>query len=291
MVGDGSSAKVDVSNLSPGSYTATATVTDPKEKKMNSASCSTSFTVKQPQPPEVSCAASPSTVHVGDPVTVTAQGTSPDGRQIKTRNFSASAGSLQEGQTTAGAQPGSWSSTATLDTSNAPPGPLSVTVGVADVRGLTGSCVAQVNVEAQPAPVTVVSEQLVSECEFKNERKLARIDNECKAILDEVALRLQHEPDGRLVIVGYAEEEEVVQVDHLESYRAFNAKQYLTAGEAKQGIDASRIEVRQSGTRGQDNKAKFYVVPAGGSFTVTETVVVDETQMPADTVGVPKKKK
>jgi outer membrane protein OmpA-like peptidoglycan-associated protein len=289
--GDNTSATVDTTTLAPGSYTVTAVVTDPKEKKMNSASCSASFTVKQPQPPQVACSATPTTVHPGDPVNLSVQGSSPDGSSIKDRNFSASAGSVKEGETTAGGQPGQFSSTAVLDTSNAPPGPLNVTVNVTDVHGLSATCVATANVEALPAPVTIVSESLISDCEFKNAKKLARIDNECKAVLDEVALRLQHEPNGKLVVVGYAEEQEEVEVNNVESLRAYNAKSYLTGGEAKQQIDASRIEVRKSDARDTGAKAQFYFVPEGGTFTVKDTVIVDESSLPADKTGAPKKTK
>jgi hypothetical protein len=289
--GDNAGATVDTATLAPGSYTVTATVTDPKEKKMNSASCSASFTVKQPHPPEVACSASPTTIHPGDPVTISAQGSSPDASQIKDPNFTASAGTVGQPQTTPGSQPGQFSTTAALDTSNIQPGPLNVTVGVTDVHGLSATCVASANVEALPAPVTIVSESLISDCEFKNEKKLARIDNECKAVLDEVALRLQHEPNGKLVVVGYAEEEEEVKVTEVEGLRAYNAKAYLTGGEAKQQIDATRIEVRQSEDRSTGSKAQFYFVPEGGTFTVKDTTVVDETALPADKTGAPKKTK
>jgi hypothetical protein len=168
---------------------------------------------------------------------------------------------------------------------------LNVTVNVTDVHGLSATCVATANVEALPAPVTIVSESLISDCEFKNSKKLARIDNECKAVLDEVALRLQHEPNGKLVVVGYAEEEEEVEVNNVESLRAYNAKSYLTGGEAKQQIDATRIEVRKSDARDTGKKAQFYFVPEGGTFTVKDTIVVDESSLPADKTGAPKKTK
>jgi hypothetical protein len=291
VTGDNAGATVDTATLAPGNYTVTANVTDPKEKKMNSASCSASFTVKQPRPPEVACSANPTTIHPGDPVTISAQGSSPDASQIKDPNFTASAGTVGQAQTTPGGQAGQFSTTASLDTSNVPPGPVNVTVGVTDVHGLSSTCVATANVEALPAPVTVVSESLISDCDFKNEKKLARIDNECKAVLDEVALRLQHEPNGKLVVVGYAQEEEEVKVTEVEGLRAYNAKAYLTGGEAKQQIDASRIEVRQSGDRATGSKAQFYFVPEGGTFTVKDTIVVDESSLPADKTGAPKKTK
>ena len=282
---------VDTTNLAPGEYTVKATATDPKEKKMNSASCSASFTLKQPRPPEVGCSATPSTVHPGDPVTISVRGSSPDVSRIQDRKFSASAGAVKEGQTRAGNEPGEFSSVATLDTTGVEPGPISVTVGVTDVHGLSASCVATAKVEALPATVEVIKESVISDCDFKNEKKLARIDNECKATLDDVALRLQQQPNGKLVVVGYAEEEEEVTVNDVEALRAFNAKTYLTGGEAKQQIDSNRIEVRQGSARDQGHKAVFYFVPEGGTFTVQQTTLVDESSLPADKSGTPKRQK
>ena len=287
--GQGSSATLDTTSLAPGDYTVTANVTDPKQKKLNSASCTTSFTVKQPQPPVVGCSASPTSVRPGEPITISVNGKSPDLSPIKNRNFSASAGSLKEGNTTVGADPGQFTTLATLDTTNAPPGPLSVNVGVTDVHGFSGSCVATVSVVAPPPPPEVVSETLVSQCDFKNSKKLARVDNECKAVLDEVALRLQHEPNSKLVIVGFGQEDEGARVKSVEALRAANTKSYLTGGEAKQQIDPARIEVRESNARDSGQAAKFYLVPEGGTFTVKDTTVVDEGALPKDRTGRPKR--
>lgn len=292
VTGQGTSATLDTTSLSPGEYTVRASASDPKEKKMNSASCSASFTVKQPRPPVVGCSASPSTVHPGDPVTISVQGSSPDVSRIQDRKFSASAGAVKDSQTRAGNQPGQFSTVATLDTTGVQPGPISVTVGVTDVHGLSGSCVATAKVEAVPLPpVEVIKESVVSDCQFKNQKKLARIDNECKATLDDVALRLQQQPNGKLVVVGYAAEEEEVTVNDVEALRAYNAKTYLTGGEAKQQIDSNRIEVRKGAARDQGSKAVFYFVPEGGTFTVQETSIVDESSLPADKSGAPKRQK
>src|SRR5262249_54205765 len=116
------------------------------------------------------------------------------------------------------------------------------------------------------------------------------VDNQCKATLDTVALRLQQEPDGKVVIVGYSEDEEQIKGQDLSAFRAFNAKKYLTTGEGKQGIDPNRIEVRESGTRGQGKTAKGVWVPAGGQFTQTDATPVDESTMPKNTMGTPGKR-
>ena len=283
--GQGPAAKIDTTNLSAGNYTISAHVTDPKRKNDNSASCTGSFTVKQPQAPQVACSATPSTVKPGEPITINVEGKSPDESRIAKRTATASAGALKEGETVAGSQPGEFTTVATLDTTNVAPGPINVSVGVTDVHGLSGSCVATANVLAPP--VEVVSETLISDCDFNNPKKLARVDNECKAVLDEVALRLQHEPNGKLVVVGCAEEEEVTKVSGVDALRAANAKAYLTGGEAKQQIDVSRIEIRTSSTHDCGKKARLYFVPEGGTFTLKDTVIVDESTLPANRLGEP----
>ena len=291
--GQGTSASIDTTNLKPGQYTVTANVSDPKQKKNNTATCTASFTVKQPQNPQISCSSSPTSVKPGEPVTINVQGTSPDGSRIEKRNFSTTAGALKEGNTTVGNAPGEFTTVATLDTTNAPPGTLSVNIEVTDVHGLSGSCATSASVVAPPAPPPpqVASETLISECDFTNAKKMARVDNACKATLDEAALRLQHEPNGKLVIVGYADDAEESLVNDVDALRAANAKAYLTAGEAKQQIDPNRIEVRKASTHATAAKAKFYFVPEGGNFTLNDTTVVDENSLPADRTGAPKKGK
>ena len=279
VAGSGESATVDTTNLQPGEYTVKANVSDPRRSN-SSASCSASFTVKQPQSPQVACSATPASVHPGDPITLKVEGSSPDQSRIQSRNFRTSAGTIKQGETTAGAQPGEFTSVATLDTTNAPPGPLSVNIDVTDVHGLSGSATCTASIVAPPAP-EVVSESLISDCEFNNPKKHARVDNQCKAVLDEVALRLQHEPNGKLVVVGCEDEQETATVKEVSSLRAANAKAYLTGGEAKQQIDSTRIEIRKS-TNACGRKARFYFVPEGGSFTQTDTVVVDESTLPTE---------
>jgi outer membrane protein OmpA-like peptidoglycan-associated protein len=291
VTGDGASAKVDNSSLSPGTYTVSSSVTDPKSKKLPPASCTTTFTVKTPRAPVLTCSADPSSVQVGQSVAITAQGNSPDQQRLKERNFSASAGSLREGETKAGSELGSFISSATLDTTGVAPGTINITLNVTDIHGLTGSCVASVNVSAPPAPPAPpapATESLLGSCEFTNNQRRARVDNQCKATLDAVALRLQQDQEGKAIIVGYSEDDEAIKNQDLAAYRAYNSKKYLTTGEGKQGIDPNRIEVRESSTRGQGKVVKFYWLPAGGQFTPTDTTIVDESQMPKNTLGIPR---
>jgi hypothetical protein len=132
-----------------------------------------------------------------------------------------------------------------------------------------------VNVEVPPPPPPEASK--LSECDFPNKVKPWRVDNTCKAVLDDVAQRLQHDPDTKLVIVGNADPSE--KRPNLAAERAVNSKAYLSGGEAKQGIDASRIEVRTGGAGTMT--ADYWVVPAGASFTESGTTMVDESKVKA----------
>jgi hypothetical protein len=98
----------------------------------------------------------------------------------------------------------------------------------------------------------------------------------CKAILDGVALQLRHETNGRLVVVGYAEEAEVANASDIDGQRSVNIKHYLTGGEGQAGIDPARIEAR-TGSHG-NRSAKLYFVPQDASFAEGETVIVDESK-------------
>jgi len=100
-----------------------------------------------------------------------------------------------------------------------------------------------------------------------------RVDNECKGKLDDVAKNLQQNADNKLVIVGNAEPTE--KRPHLAAERAVNSKAYLTGGEAKLGIDPSRIETR-TGSAGTKT-AEYWIVPAGGTFSGEGTQPVDES--------------
>jgi hypothetical protein len=105
--------------------------------------------------------------------------------------------------------------------------------------------------------------------------KPSRVDNECKGKLDDVAKNLQQNVDSKLVIVGNARTTE--KRPNLAAERAVNSKAYLTVGEAKVGIDPSRIEVR---TGDADTKStEYWVVPAGGMFSGEGTKVVDESKV------------
>ncbi len=281
-LGKGESAVVDTTSMTPGQYTVRATVTDPKQKKNNTATCTASFTVKQPRPPLLVCSASPATVKPGEPISITVSGSSPDLSAIDKRSFSASAGSLKEGETKQGEQPGEFTTVATLDTTNLAPGTITVNVGATDVHGLSSTCTASAEVVAPPAPPSAPTAQLAGKCNFNDSKRPARVDNPCKAMLDGVAMQLQREQGSRLVIIGFAQSTETSSKKgkDLESIRAGNVRDYLTAGEGNQRIDTSRIEIRKSNDQSVGKTAYVYVLPENAVLPMDNQEVVDESTLP-----------
>ena len=274
--GTGTTGNVNTSGLAPGNYSVSGTATDSKEKKNNVATCTASFTVKTPHPPTATCSASPDTVKAGDPATVTVNASSPDNFPL-TYAWTTNAGSINGNGTTA-----------SLDTTNAAQGSaVTTTATVTDSRGLTATCNANVNILSAPVVVNEVTE--VGECKFMDEKRPARVDNTCKAVLDDVALKIQHEPNGKFVVVGYEEEEETVKVPQHGAHRAVNVKYYLVNGEGGSQIDATRLEVRTSGTVKQKG-TKIYFVPSGATFS-EESAVIDETQVQGQSRNAPASKK
>jgi len=89
--GKDTGASIDTNGAAPGSYTATATVTDAKKKKNGVATCTSNFTVKPLNPPQISCSASPSIVEVGATSSITCTCTSPDNVPVTVAGWSAAA--------------------------------------------------------------------------------------------------------------------------------------------------------------------------------------------------------
>jgi len=267
ITGKDNTASIDTNGVAGGSYAVTAHISDPKMKNGGTASCSANFTVKEPpkNPPTMSCSASPASLQAGGSSTITCACTSPDNVPVTVSNWTSTGGSVS----------GS-GSTASLNTSGASAGPVTVTATCTDSRGLNTQASTQVNVENAPPPAPPQAQKL-SQCDFPNRVKPWRVDNTCKAILDDVAKNLQQNADAKLVVVGNSAEGE--KRPNLAAERAVNSKAYLTGGEAQLGIDPSRIETR-TGDAGTTT-AEYWVVPAGGTYSGEGTQAVDESKVKA----------
>ena len=210
----------------------------------------------------------------GESSTIKANATSPDNAEITGYSYTVSAGTVSGSGTSA-----------TLDTTNQPAGTINVTATATDSRGLTGTCTTSVGVIGPTVSCANIEDW--GECTFeKNPKKPWRVDNDCKDTLDKLSLRLQQMPNGKLEIVGYTDEKESVNMQQLGAQRSVNVKYYLTTdGPTK--VDASRVQPRQGGTKGQ--ATHFYFVPEGNlcSGQVEEGTVVDETAVQPQSRNAP----
>ena len=251
-------ANIDTKSAQPGSYTAKGHVTE-GNKPGQMADCTAAYTVKPFEPPTVSCSANPSTVNPGDSSTITANGVSPQNRPL-TYSYSATAGSIT-GNT----------STATLSTTGAAPGTITVTCNVVDDKGQTASQTTTVTVNAPPAPPAPTTSALCSINFDRDKRRPTRVDNEAKACLDDISLNLQRTSDAKLAVVGNAASGEKMG-SKLAAERAVNTKDYLVK---EKGIDASRVSVY---TGSQDGKTvTTTLIPAGATMDSTGVTAVDES--------------
>jgi outer membrane protein OmpA-like peptidoglycan-associated protein len=253
--GTGSTVQVDTNGMQAGSYPVRATISDGKK---GTADCTTNVVVKQMQPPTISCSAEPSTVQPGQSSTITSTASSPDNRPL-TYNYTTSGGTLSS----------NGGATTQVDTTGVQPGTITVNCGVSDDRNLTASSTTNITVQAPPPPPPPPAAPEAEKINTINFKKMnSRVDNAAKAVLDDVALRLQRDADAKAVIVGQVDTTEKGRT--LGGQRAINAKAYLVK---EKGIDPARIEVR-SGTGGQT--ADIWIVPAGATFKEEGTESVKE---------------
>jgi outer membrane protein OmpA-like peptidoglycan-associated protein len=248
VTGKDTTAQIDTTNAQPGTYTVTAHATDAKLKKMNEASCSATYTVKPlppKNPPTMSCSASPSSVQAGGSVTVTCNCTSPDGVPVSVASWNASSGSLS----------GSGSS-ATLSTSGAAPGSITINATCTDSRGLTAQSSTQATIQAPPAPVIdkVLEARLYLHSIYfptnlppvkKPESGLVASQQKTLiALADDFQKYLQTKPDAILVLTGHADKRGTQAFNQaLSERRVARVKSFLI----ERGVPAGSLETVAQG--------------------------------------------
>ncbi|MGD0829358.1 MAG: hypothetical protein ABR907_00350 [Terracidiphilus sp.] len=276
-------ATVATAALAPGDYPVNCSVKYGKPgkeglKPWETATASALFTVKQFEPPTISCSVAPTTLKPGDTATVTAVAVSPQNRPL-TYSYTASAGSIVGN-----------GATATFSSVGAPTGPVTITCTATDDKNQ--SATATINAAntvtiAAPYVAPIPHTQTLCSVSFAGDKlRPTRVNNEAKACLDEVALDLQKDTGATAVVVGssdakekekLAKEEKLAKTHkHLKvvdpaAERAVNVKDYLVT---EKGIDASRVSVATGTTDGQT--VEDYLVPAGATFAndVTGTTPV-----------------
>ena len=254
--GTSDSVHIDTTNTAPGTYTLKGHVTE-GDKPGESADCSAPYTVKANEPPTVGCSANPATVTQGGSSSITATGVSPQNRPL-TYSFDSSSGSIS------GSGP-----TATLSTSGVAAGDITVTCKVADDKGQSASASTPVTVAAPVAAPKPMTSNLCSVQFDRDPRRPARVNNEGKACLDEVALNLQHSSDAKLAIVGNASSK-AKGGRKLAAQRVANTKAYLVG---EKGIDASRI-VPFTGSENAE-KVTIILIPSGAALDSTGNTPVN----------------
>lgn len=243
--GDSSTGTVNTANLAPGEYTVDGHVSQ-GNKAGQSADCTAHFTVKQYEPPTISCTADPSTVQPGQSSTITSVGVSPQDLPL-TYSYSTSAGSVS-----------GTSTTATLSTAGAPAGPVTITCNVQDSKGQTASATTTVTIQAPPPPPSI--NKLCSLSFTQDRWRPTRVDNIAKACLDDIALNAQNQPNDTLILVGNAAPGEYAATRKA-AERAENAKEYLVKDK---GIDPSRIELRIGNTG--ERQVEDYIAAPGANI-------------------------
>ena len=248
--GTGPDARWSSNGLNPGTYTVTAKVDDGKG---GTASCTADIAVQERphHPPTISCSANPSTIQPGEKSTITSTASSPDNLDL-TYSYSAA-----QGQVTGNGP------TATYDSTGLSSGSYKVNCTVTDSRGDKADGQANVDVQQPPPPPQATK---IGECGY-TKAGVARFDNLCKRVGDDVALRLKNDPSAKVVIVGYADGKEP-KAAKLAQSRADLAKAYL----GEKGIDASRSTTRtgqastEKGSEKENRRVEFIFVPDGATY-------------------------
>ncbi len=243
------SSQIDTSGLAPGAYQITANLSDGSRR--GEASCSAHFTVKQPNPPSISCSASPTTLQTGGSSTISSNASSPDGRGLR-YSYAASAGSIT-GNT----------STAFLSTSGAEPGTIIVTCTVSDDRNppLTAVSTATVNVQAPPPPPppppvepSAIEKRLALHSIYFATAKptaknpdgglVASQEKTLVTLATDFESYLQGNPDARLTLEGHADQRGSVEYNQaLSERRVDRTKRFLV----EHGVPATGIQTEAFG--------------------------------------------
>jgi len=238
--GTGAEVHWNSQGVAPGKYTITGTVDDGRG---GTASSSTDVTVtaRPNRPPTVSCAASPTSVTAGKPVTVTATGSDPDNDPL-TYTFDSGSGKV----TANGA-------TAQFDTSGLAPGHYTVNCHADDGKG--GKADGSSDIEVQAAPEQKQLEVRLSLHSIYFPTAKPTVQDPQGGLLDSqerslVALAsdfkkyLAYKPDAHLILQGHADPRGGEEYNKLLSDRRVErTKSFLV----EQGVAADHIDTQGLG--------------------------------------------
>ncbi len=255
VTGSDTTAQVATASLAPGSYTVQCNVKEGKSgkeglKPWEAASSSTLYTVKDFEPPTISCSASPSTINLGDTATITSVGASPQNRPL-TYSYTASAGTVTGSGTTAA-----------FSSAGAAAGTAGVTCGVSDDKGHSATSTANVTLVAPPPPPPPAPspEQVRLEARLalhsvffptaqpRAEHPEGGLVASQQGTLDTLATDFKSylalKPDAHLTLTGHADVRGSAEYNQALTERRVNrAKQFLV----EHGVPEASIETRAMG--------------------------------------------
>jgi outer membrane protein OmpA-like peptidoglycan-associated protein len=215
-------------------------------------------------PPKINCSASPTSLRAGESASISCEAVSPDNRPVNI-TYVANGGKLSSNR-----------NQATLDTTDTGAGPIAVRATAFDDRQLSASTVVTVNVESA-APAVPTAQKLM-ELDYKPNS--GYVDNRSKAVLDDVALKLQQDPNLNVVLSGSADAGEPRSMG---LQRAQNAMAYLTKAK---GIDQQRIQTKAATEPGR--KVEVWTLPAGAALPgATPAQGTSQQDQPATTQPTP----
>jgi hypothetical protein len=247
VTGTDTTAKLDTSALAPGSYTVNGSVKSGKRgkeglKPWQLASCTSTVTVKEFEPPTISCSANPSTIKPGESSTITSQGVSPQNRPL-TYAYTAAGGTVSGSGTTA-----------TFASTGASPGPVQITGTVSDDKGHTATCNTTVTIEAPPPPPPPPPPSLTLHSVFfptalpnekRPDRGLAESQEQILTTLaTDFKAYLQVRPDARLTLTGHADPRGGDKYNQALSERRVGSVKNFLVG---QGVPESSIDTKAVG--------------------------------------------
>ncbi len=271
VTGKDTTASIDTNGVAGGSYAVTAHVTDLKKKKNGEASCTANYTVKEPpkNPPTMSLSASPTSVQAGTPIGLTANCSSPDNVPVTVGGWTASGGSVS----------GSGSS-ATLNTTGAAPGPITVSATCTDSRGLTSpAATTQVAVENPPPPV--VNKELEARLALHSiyfptaqptvqkpdGGLLASQAQTLTGLAKDFQEYLKAKPDAHLILEGHADRRGSVEYNAaLSQRRVDRTKSFLV----QHGVPEDHIETKALGKQHNLTDAEVKASIAGNPTITAE---------------------
>ncbi|HXM93471.1 MAG TPA: OmpA family protein [Candidatus Dormibacteraeota bacterium] len=248
--GTGPDARWNSSGLSQGTYTVNVKVDDGKG---GTATCSADIKAepKPRHPIALTLSTDRNPIMVGERTGITATPDNPDNAPL-TFSYKTTGGQI------VGQGP-----KVEFDSTGVQPGSYTVTGTITDDIGQTAEASTKVDVQQPPPPPQATK---VGDCSYRTAGS-SRVDNVCKRVLDDVALRLKNDPSAKLVITGYADPKEL-KAAKLADTRADLARKYL----GEKGIDASRITTRtgtaskEKGAEKENRRVDFIFVPEGATY-------------------------